>query len=115
MAEDNGQRAAMARGMKPKIDKPNIARDSTVAKQATTTTPAITPGMRRASVGEMAAYHHGITTDDLPNTVKDFTKAISLHSANPLSPEKAATHATAARDALTDAARLGRPAPPEKA
>jgi hypothetical protein len=35
-------------------------------KKAVTTTPAITPTMRRVTTGTPSAYHHGVTEQDLP-------------------------------------------------
>jgi hypothetical protein len=68
----------------------------------------VKPGMVRQTTGDLHPWLHGIETQDEPNTVKDFTKAIPLHSANPLGPDKLAEHETAASRVLTDAANLGR-------
>lgn len=108
MADDNGQRAAMARGMQPK----NIARDGAPKNTAA---PATVPGQVRQTKGEPAAYHHGITTDDLPNSkiVRNHEKPTGYHTANTDAQiVKSANHPTAGQ-VLADAARLGKP--PEKA
>jgi hypothetical protein len=96
----------------PKIDKPNIARDGS-AKNIVDA--PIKPGMTRQRKGEPAAYHHGITVDDLPNTgiIKTHEKPIGYsHGVTDAQIIKAANHPTAGQ-VLTDAANLGRP--PEKA
>jgi hypothetical protein len=89
---------------------PKIGRDGA---PKVTPTPEIVKGQVRQTTGELHPYIHGVEVQDEPNTVKDFTKAIPLHSANPLGPEKLAKHQDAAKTVLDDASRLGRP--PEKA
>jgi hypothetical protein len=46
----------------------------------TQTTFAPVPGMKRASVGEMSAYHHGTALDDTPNTaiIKSHEKPVEI-------------------------------------
>jgi hypothetical protein len=66
----------------------------------------VKPGMR-SRIAPSHAFLHGAPIDDEP-LQKTYERGIPLHSANPLSPDKAAKHATAASDHLISAANLGR-------
>jgi len=93
----------------PPRDPPNLARDGGAKNIAT---PAIVPGQVRQTKGQPAAYHHGVTVDDLPNSgiIKSHEKPIPAHDGM----SNGAKHDPAHGDAvLEEAARLGRP--PEKA
>lgn len=74
---DNGQRAAMARGMRP-----NLARDG--AKKNAVDSIPVKEGMRRVTAGTPAAYHHGIEIQDEPNStiIKDHERPIGYHTVN---------------------------------
>jgi hypothetical protein len=65
-------------------------------------------GMKRATVGPLAAYHHGVSVDDEPNAVKSFTRETPLHSAHANNQTSADVPSVSAKAVLTDAAKLGR-------
>lgn len=70
-------------------------------------------GQQRQTKGEPAAFHHGVTVDDTPNTTKSFTGEIPLHP-GVTDAQRAKVHPVVndPKVILTDAANLGRP--PEK-
>src|ERR1700682_915565 len=89
----------------PPRDPPNIARDGS-AKNIVDA--PIKPGMTRQTKGKPAAFHHGITVDDLPNSdiVKSHEKPIGFHPGmTDKQIIKSANHPTAGQ-VLTDAANL---------
>jgi hypothetical protein len=91
----------------PKIDKPNLARDGG-AKNVHV--PATVPGQVRQTKGEPAAYHHGVTVDDLPNSdiIKSHEKPIGFsHGVTDAQIIKSVNSPTASQ-VLADAAALGR-------
>ena len=110
MAEDSGQRTAMARGMRPKAPL-NIARDGTVGKRAVAVDNIpLHPNAVRQTKGTPAAFHHGITVDDLPNSaiISDREKPIGFsHGVTDAQIIKAVNNPTASQ-VLHDAANLGR-------
>jgi hypothetical protein len=57
-------------------DPPNLARDG--AKKLLTD-PAIVAGQKRQTTGELAAYHHGVSVDDEPNTTKSYESKTPIH------------------------------------
>jgi hypothetical protein len=76
----------------------------------------ITPGMVRQTQGMPAAYHHGVTVDDEPNSdiVKSFEKPIGFHSGVSDAQIMKSSHGATANQVLTDAANLGRPVDKDK-
>jgi hypothetical protein len=94
------------------MDPPNIARDG--AAKHTVTAP-VKPGMVRQTQGEPAAYHHGVSVDDTPNTgiIKSHQKPIGFnHSVSDKQIIEFSRSATSDQ-ILDEAHRLGQP--PEKA
>jgi hypothetical protein len=91
------------------MHRDQIGRDGRVPKHSTVVDPAITPGMKRATSGELAAWHHGIAVQDEPNVgLRDFERKIPLHPATP--PHVAAQVHSVANDPnaiLKEAATLG--------
>lgn len=78
---------------------------------------AFTPahGMHRASVGEMSAYHHGITQEDEPlEGNKTYERGVALHPATPsrnagFKDQRGALTENEAKAVLTDAGNLANP------
>jgi len=95
----------MQRPLNSAIEK-NIARDGSVQKK--TVDAPVKPGMRRASSGEMAAYHHGVTVK--PNTPKTFEGKIKIHDGMAEHQRAKIDQSNDAGAILRDAANLGRKA-----
>ena len=58
-------------------DSPLHPRNGAAKRQAA---PAITHSMKRASVGKLAAYHHGVALGDEPNVpLKSYQKPVAVH------------------------------------
>jgi hypothetical protein len=85
----------------------NIARDGAPTR---TTVAQPVPGQKRQTSGEPAAYHHGVTVDDMPRTIKTFTGKMPIHPGM-TDAQKAKVHpvANAPKVILADAANLGKP------
>jgi hypothetical protein len=91
----------------PKIDPPNIARDGGAKRIVDA---PIKAGMKRVTQGEPAAYHHGVTVDDLPNSkiVKSHERTIGFHSGMTDKQIINVANNSTAGQVLTDASKLGK-------
>jgi hypothetical protein len=72
------------------------------------TTPTVVVGQVRQTKGEPAAYHHGVSVDDTPNTVKSHTKPVAIHPSATENQRTELFNSASAKGHLLDAARLGR-------
>jgi hypothetical protein len=90
-------------------DPPNLARDG--GKKNIVDAP-IKPGMTRQTKGEPAAFHHGVTVDDLPNSaiIPDREKPVGFAMGTTDDQIKRAVNHPTAGQVLQAAARLGRKA-----
>jgi hypothetical protein len=84
----------------------NIARDG--AQKSIVPAPTVY-GQKRATVGPLAAYHHGVSVDDEPNVARSFEKPVPVHP-HMTDQQKAGVDPFANSPAaiLKDAAKLGR-------
>jgi len=88
----------------PPKDPPNLVRDGSAKR---TVDAPIKPGMVRQTKGEFG-YHHGVTVDDEPNTVKSHTQPIGYHSGMTDKQVIKDGQSPTAGQVLHDAANLGR-------
>jgi hypothetical protein len=94
----------MQRPLNSSIEKPNIARDGSAK---CLTDPAITPGMRRQTSGELHPYLHGQTLDDSAPDKR--VAPIAPHPGTPSRADRGNLVEGAGTEVLNSAARLGKP------
>jgi hypothetical protein len=87
----------------------NIARDGSVPKNIPDA--PVKPGMKRATSGEMAAYHHSQTVADEPSVpLKTYEQKIPVHTGMTDQQRAKIDQSNDAGAILRDAANLGRKA-----
>ena len=78
-----GQIEAMKRAMTRPNSAPANALGQKIGRDAAPKVlapVAIAHGMKRQTVGDLAAYHHGVSVDDRPNTpLKSYEKPVAIH------------------------------------
>src|ERR1700737_2891693 len=84
-----------------------IGPDGAPKKTQTGFAPAA-PGMKRATLGDLAAYHHGVSVNDEPNTAKTYTGSIPVHPGMKQSSEGGSHDPSLSNKVLQEAANLGR-------